>query len=185
MRRIMLLILLFTLPVSAVRAAGGVVGEAGSCMMEIGIYTAHFSIYQPEDHGEDLYCEDLPTAGLTLFVLDYLHGSLREVPVDFRIIRDLDGLGMFARWEHVEAMDDLEQRTVFYQSPQIKADNQLQVEHRFLEPGEYIGIVTAPHPSKDVVYRSVFPFKVGAWSAWWLLLVVIAVLSALALRRNK
>ncbi len=185
MRRLFLLILLLVLPGAPAQAAGGVVGEAGSCMMEIGIYTAHFSIYQPEDHGEDLFCEDLPTAGLTLFVLDYLHGSLSEVPVDFRIIRDLDGLGIFARWEHVAAMDDIDERTVFYQSPRVKADQQLQVEHRFLQAGDYIGIVTAPHPSKDIVYRSVFPFKVAAWNSWWLLLIPTVIYLVWQLRRKK
>ncbi len=180
------LLLLATLMLTqAAWGAGGVVGEAGSCMMEIGIYSAHFSIYQPEDRGDDVFCEDLPMAGSTLFVMDYLHGSLRQVPVDFRIIRDLDDLGIFARWENVEAMTDLDARTVFYQSPVIKPENQLQVEHRFTESGAYIGIVTAPHPSKDIVYRAVFPFRVGLMPAWlWLFAPLLALVLFFCVRRQ-
>ncbi len=171
----LILLLLLNGPVLA---AGGVVGAAGSCMMEIGIYTAHFTIYQPESRGEDVFCEDLPEVDNTLFVLDFLHGSLKDVPVDFRIVRDLDELGIFARWEHIAAMTDLEQRTVFYQPPALHPDNKLQVEHRFLEKGAYIGVVTAPHPSKDIVYRAVFPFRVGAIN-WWLWLTPLLLLTAL------
>ena len=183
-KKVIGLILLLELLCARVMAAGGVVGEAGSCMMEIGIYSAHFTIYQPEARGEDIFCEDLPEAANTLFVLDYLHGSLKDVPVDFRIIRDLDDLGIFARWEHVAAMTDLEQRTVFYQAASIRPENQLQAEHFFAEKGAYIGVVTAPHPTKDIVYRSVFPFRVGAVN-WWLWIMPLLLLAALFLYYRK
>jgi hypothetical protein len=171
--RILILLLILT---NRVFAAGGVVGERGSCMIEIGLYTAHFTVYQSDTRGDEEFCEDLPDTGNTLFVLDYLHDSLKEVPLDFRIIRDSDELGIFARWEHVAAMTDLDSRTVFYQPPVIRADNQLTVEHLFAEPGWYIGVVTAPHPVKDIVYRAVFPFRVGRTPIWyWLLpLMVLA-----------
>jgi hypothetical protein len=167
--------LLLLLVASRVFAAGGVVGEAGSCMIEIGLYTAHFTVYQSDTSGDEEFCEDLPDTGETLFVLDYLHGSMKEVPVDFRIIRDVDGLGIFARWENIQAIEDISSRTVFYQAPQVYPENQLQAQYTFIEPGWYIGVVTAPHPSKDIVYNAVFPFKVGQ------LTIVPWVLLALAL----
>ena len=179
-------VVLLSMVAKPVLAAGAVVGEAGSCMMEIGIYTAHFSIFQPQTSGDEVFCEDLPEIGDTLFVLDYLHGSLREVPVDFRIIRDVDELGIFARWHHVAVMTDLEQRTVFYQPPLVRAQNQLQVEHSFRERGGYIGIVSAPHPSKEIVYRAVFPFQVAAGGPWyWLWLPLLALAVIWYLRRWK
>ena len=89
-------------------AAGGVIGEPGSCMIEIGFYTAHFTIYQPDDSENEEFCEDLPIAGKTVFMLDYLHSSLKEVPVDFRIIRDLHDFGRFVRWENVAGIKDIE-----------------------------------------------------------------------------
>ncbi len=147
--------------------------------LRAGIYTAHFTIYQPESRGEDVFCEDLPDAGNTLFVLDFLHGSLKDVAVDFRIIRDLDELGIFARWENIEAMTNLEERTVFYRQPALHPENRLQVEFPFAEKGAYIGIVTAPHPTKDIMYRSVFPFKVGFFNFWPWLFIPLAGLALL------
>jgi hypothetical protein len=179
--------ILLLLTSSRLLAAGAVVGEAGSCMIEIGIYSAHFTIYQSDSRGNEEFCEDLPDTGNTLFVLDYLHGSLKEVPVDFRIIRDVDGLGIFARWENVAAMDDIDARTVFYQAPVVRGDNQLTVEHNFLEAGGYIGVVSAPHPSKDLHYYAVFPFQVGRidYARWLLLAACVTVAGAYFWRRRN
>jgi hypothetical protein len=179
--------ILLLLTSSPLLAAGAVVGEAGSCMIEIGIYTAHFTIYQSDTRDNEEFCEDLPDTGNTLFVLDYLHVGLKSVPVDFRIIRDVDGLGIFARWENIQAITDLEARTVFYQSPTVEQDNQLTIEHNFLEPGGYIGVISAPHPSKDKQYYAVFPFQVGRIPLWrWLLLVsCVLVLGVYYWRRRS
>ncbi len=163
-------------------AAGGVVGEPGSCMIKIGFYTAHFTIYQPENSANDEYCEDLPYAGQTLFVMDYLHDSLREVPVDFRIVRDASERGQFTRWSDVQALPDLEAQTVFYQAPEVRADGRFSVEHRFAEAGWYIGVVSAPHPTQDTVYHAVFPFQVAGtffdfWTVVGILLLSVPVIA--------
>lgn len=151
-----------------VGAAGGVIGEAGSCMIKIGFYTAHFTIYQPETNGNEEFCEDLPDVGQTLFVLDYLHDSLREVPVDFRILRDATQRGQFTKWQDIQTIDDLEAQTVFYQQGGIHAAGQLTIEHTFDTSGWYIGVVTAPHPTTGEMYHSVFPFQVdGTFFDFW------------------
>jgi hypothetical protein len=149
-------------------AAGAVVGEAGSCMIEFGIYTAHFTIYQTDSRDNQEFCEDLPDTGSTLFVMDYLHGDLDTVPVDFRIIRDTEDWGIFARWDNVRQIEDIDARTVFFQPGVVATEQQLTAEHDFREPGGYIGIVSAPHPSKDLHYHAVFPFQVGKvnWFGW-------------------
>jgi hypothetical protein len=167
-------------------AAGAVVGEPGSCMIEIGIYSAHFTIYQSDTRGNEEYCEDLPDTGNTLFVLDYLHGSMKEVPVEFRIIRDVDELGIFARWENIAQLEDIDARTVFHQAPTVHADNQLTVEHNFLEPGAYIGVISAPHPTKDKHYYAVFPFRVGrlVLAPWLLLSAVLVIVGVYFWRRR-
>lgn len=147
-------------------AGGGVMLANDRCVMTIGFYQAHFTAYQPESRGDEEFCEDLPDQGETVFVLDYLHDSLKEVPVDFRIIRDPTGLGRFVRLEDLAAVD-LERHTVFYRPPTVEPSARLQVTHRFTEPGEYIGIVTAGHPSKAKTYTSVFPFAVGLAAFPW------------------
>ena len=157
-------------------AAGAVIGEPGSCMIEIGIYTAHFTAYQSDSRGNEEFCEDLPDIGRTLFVMDYLHGSMKQVAVDFRIIRDLEDWGIFARWDNVAAIEDIEARTVFYQAGQINADERMTAEHDFLDPGGYIGVVSAPHPDKDIHYHAVFPFQVGRveWLPWLMAMGALA-----------
>jgi hypothetical protein len=166
-------LLLFTQPIWP---AGGVVGEAGSCMINIGFYTAHFSIYQPENSGNDVFCEDLPGIENTVFVLEYLHQSLGEVPVDFRIIEDSEGFGQFVRWENIEAIDDLDSQTVFFLSPAIHSQKRMTAEYNFQKSGSYIGIVTARHPTKDLVYHAVFPFNVGNTGYGYWPLVLLAIL---------
>ncbi|GMR17517.1 MAG: hypothetical protein BMS9Abin32_639 [Gammaproteobacteria bacterium] len=156
-----------------------------ACIVTIGFYTAHFTAYQPQTNGNLEFCRELPDTGETIFVLDYLHASLSDVPVDFRIIRDLDGLGKFARWEDVQNLDDLEARTVFYQPPVVRGGGSFRVAHSFAERGDYIGIFTAGHPSNDNVYNAVFSFRVGGNAVSWpivLFLVALLLLAAYLLR---
>jgi hypothetical protein len=107
------------------------------------------------------------------------------VPVSFRIIKDVTGLGRFVKLKHVEAIEDIEQQTVFYQSPTIRPDASLKIEYDFVEEGAYIGIVTAGHPSKDTIYTAVFPFEAGGSNFTWLasLFLLLAVAAFFAVRR--
>ena len=152
---------LLSLSAASAIAGGGVVLEDDVCKIKIGFYEAHFTAFQPETSGNRQFCEDLPDTGPTIFVLDYLHGSMKEVPIDFRIIRDVTGLGQFARWEDVQAIGDVDAHTVYYYPPTIETDASLAVETILTEEGAYIGIVTAGHPTSDDIYNAVFPFEVG------------------------
>jgi hypothetical protein len=168
---------LATLLTSPVLAAGGVVGESGSCVINIGFYTAHFTIYQPENTTNEEFCEDLPDVGKTVFVLDYLHATLQEVPVDFRIIRDIQSFGRFAKVENIMEIEDLSTQTVFYAPAIIHKDERMMVEFDFTKTGDYIGIVSAGHPSKAIIYHSVFPFTVGNGNfTWWPLILLLLVI---------
>jgi hypothetical protein len=171
---------------SIVWAGGGVVMEGDRCTMHIDFYSARFTAYQPDTQGNQEFCEDLPDTGLTLFVLDYLHPSLKEVPVDFRIIRNTTDQGRFAVWEDVEKLGKLQPLTLFYQRPTVERDASLQLEYKFTEAGEYIGIVTAGHPSSQQVYRSVFPFEVGRprYQAALLALAFLGLLGLYVWRRQ-
>jgi hypothetical protein len=142
-------------------AGGGVMLRNDVCIITIGFYEAHFTAYQPQTRGNEEFCKDLPDIGETLFVLDYLHASMKEVPIDFRIITDVTELGQFVQLRDIEAIADLDAHTVFYQRPTVRIDASLRVEHSFVESGEYIGIVTAGHPTEDTIYKAVFPFRVG------------------------
>ncbi len=180
-----MVISLLLLP-SLLPAAGGVVMEGEQCTMHIDFYSARFTAYQPNTQGNEEFCEELPDTGLTVFVLDYLHPSLKLVPVDFRIIHNTTDQGPFALWDDVAKLGDLQPLTLFYQGPAIEGDASLQLEYEFSEPGAYIGIVTAGHPSNDQIYRSVFPFEVGKprYQAALLALVILGSLALYGWRRQ-
>ena len=159
------------------QAHGGVVEEEDLCVIKVNYLRGHFKIYQPLVDGHKEYCEDLPNATETVFVMEYLHDSLGEAAVDFRIIRDVTGKGRFARWADVAEIDDLEAATILYREPTVDPDV-LTVIHNFKEEGDFIGIVTANVDGDQKIYRAVFPFEVGYtglgyWPFFILLLLAI------------
>ena len=157
--------------------------EEDMCVIKFGFYQAHFAVYQTETSGDDEFCEDLPDTGKTIFVLNYMHDGLKEVPVDFRIITDFTGLGRFAKWKDIEKADDISRYTVHYHVPTIESQGSLTTDYTFMEAGDYIGIVTAKHPSKDKIYRAVFPFQVGSsGSGYFLFFAFILVIVAVQIR---
>lgn len=141
-------------------AHGGVVEEDDLCVIKVNYLSAHFKIYQPGVAGHTQYCEDLPVAAESVFVMEYQHQLLSEMLVDFRIIRDVTGKGRFARIVDVDAIDDIDGVTVYYRPPAVEPDVYL-VNYEFEEEGDFIGIVSATHPSTGKVYAAVFPFEVG------------------------
>lgn len=161
-----LLLLLCLLP-PLLYAHGSVTDEGDVCIIRIGFYTAHFKVFQPQSSGAREYCEDLPATGESVFVMDYVHKGLAEVPIEFRIIRDATGLGRFARLDDVLALGDLAPHTVFYQPP-VREPGVFTVLHEFTEEDAFLGIVSVRHPETGELYQAVFPFSVG-FQGWGLL----------------
>ncbi len=148
-------------------AHGGVVADGDLCIIGISYLQAHFKIYQPLIDGHEEFCEDLPNATESVFVMEYMHDELARVPIEFRIIHDVTGKGRFANWQDVEQIDDLDAVTVFYQAPVIEPDV-FTVIHDFNEEGDYIGIVKVLPESADREHIAVFPFEVGYTGlAYW------------------
>lgn len=161
--RACLLSLLLLAP-ALVHAHGSVTAGADLCIIRIGFYTAHFKVYQPGRSGHREFCEDLPAGGETLFVMEYMHESLGTVPLEFRILSNPTGLGRFTRLEDLPGAGELEALTLFHQGP-ATAPDVLTARHVFSEEGDYIGVVTARHPTTQEEYLAVFPFEVGR-SSW-------------------
>lgn len=141
-------------------AHGGVVEEDDLCVIKVNYLRAHFKIYQPRTTGHEQFCEDLPAATESVFVMEYQHDSLSEMLVDFRIVRDVTGKGRFARIEDIAAIDDLDSATVYYRPAVIEPDV-YAINYEFAEEGEFIGIVSARSLQTGKEYAAVFPFKVG------------------------
>lgn len=161
-------------------AHGSIVDEGDVCLLTLGFYSAHFTIYQPPTRKQKEYCEDIPDVTETIFVMKFLHQSLREVPIEFRIIRDPQKRGRFVRWEDVQAMGDLNTLTVYYAAPALYPFGVLTLLQDFTQSGDYIGVVSTRHPTEAIEYHAVFPFHVGppALGYWpWIigLLVIVQV----------
>ena len=154
-------------------AHGGVFLEDDICVIQIDFFQAHFTIYQPQITQHEEFCEDIPEIGETIFVMEYLHDGLREMPIDFRIIKDTQKLGRFAKLEDVEKIENINSHTVLYQAPQTGPDGIYLAKYDFLEEGYYIGIVTAERLKDGMVYKAVFPFQVGGNSWGYIPLIII------------
>ncbi len=140
---------------------GGVVAEEDLCLLKMGFLQAHFTLFLPETRGAEEFCEDLPETGRALFVVEYLHEMMKETPVDFRIITDSRGFGIFANWEDVSSIADIEAQTVFHRPLAVEPTGLVTVSHTFDEPGGYIGIIVAENPINGNIYNAVFYFEVG------------------------
>ncbi|MEX0975990.1 MAG: hypothetical protein WDZ50_02700 [Woeseia sp.] len=166
--------LLFIAETSA--AHGSVAADDDLCIIEIGYYRAHFKIYLPSERQHREYCEDLPTAGESVFVMEYVHSGLSEVPIDFRIVRNVTGQGRFTRLHDIEQIRDLDEITVFHHAAAIQTDV-FTVLHDFESAGRFVGIVTVQQPDNRNVYTAVFPFDVGFTGFGFWPLFILAVLA--------
>lgn len=133
------------LPLAAA-AHGGLSMDEDKCKLTLGPYTMHFAGYQPQANGNREFCEDIPQVGPTVVVMDMADEALRAMPVEVRIIRDT---GDESRMDAV---------TVFHLPPQRYPNGSVPLEHNFVEPGRYVGLVAAGEKQQ---YVSRFPFSVG------------------------
>ncbi len=162
-------------------AHGSVFLEEDVCIIKVNFFEAHFTIYQPHISQHKEFCEDIPVTGESVFVMEFLHDSLRDMLVDFRIIKDTQKLGRFAKLEDIEKIQDINQQTVFYQAPTTYPDGIYLARYDFKTKDYYIGIVTAKYPDQEKIYKAVFPFQVGG-SNWGYIPAIIGL--ALFLQLN-
>ncbi len=181
-----LLLTVSLLPRSA-GAHGSVTPDADFCIIQIGYYRAHFKIYLPAERGHQEYCEDIPQTGSATFVMEYEHSGLGDVPIDFRVIENITGKGVFAALEDVQEIEQIDDVTLFHYPASIQPDVFTYL-HPFYEQGEFIGIVTVRQPETGEVYTAVFPFEVGfagvpIW-AWFILGAVVLQINFLWMNGN-
>lgn len=147
--------------VSTVWAHGGVSVEDDVCLINIDRYKAHFTGYLPQERATQEFCEDIPIATESIFVIDYISDELREMELDFRIIRDVNQIGITATFADLGGEQAIEDATVYYVEPKQYQKGVFSVRHNFTQDGGYIGIVHAHHLETGLKYTSVFPFSVG------------------------
>lgn len=156
-------------------AHGSVTPEEDLCLIRIGYYSAHFKVYLPHSRGHQQFCEDLPAAGESIFVMEYEHAGLSTAAIDFRIIENVTGQGRFARLRDVERIKNIDAHTVYHLPPASQRDVYTAM-YEFRERGEFIGIVKAEEPVTGEVYTAVFPFSVGFGGfGYWPLFALLAL----------
>ena len=143
------------------QAHGGVVAEEDVCLLRMGFLQAHFTLYLPDSRGAEEFCEEVPDVGPTLFVIEYLHEMMKEMPLSFRVITDEQGFGIFANWDDVQSIGNLEAQTVLHRPLVAEPTGVVALRHEFAEAGGYIGIVEAENLANGKTYNSVFYFEVG------------------------
>lgn len=135
--------------------------EDDMCLIKIGPYKAHFTGYLPRERAAQEFCEDIPVATKAVFVLDFISDELREMEVDFRIVRDINKVGRMATYEDLGGPEAVEKATIFYEKPKTYRKGVISVHYPFVDNGGYVGIIDAHHQATGLSYRSVFPFSVG------------------------
>jgi len=136
-----------TMAAGEARAHGGLAMEKDYCKLRVGPFVMHFTGYQPADGYTREFCEDIPSTGQTIVILDFIDDALRDLPVGLRIIQD-DGSGR-----------DPDSATVHYAAPKIYPMGTFSFDYKFQQSGNYVGLVTVGEGAQQVVGR--FPFSVG------------------------
>ncbi len=142
-------------------AHGGVSMEDDVCIIQIGRYKAHFTGYLPESRATQEFCEDIPSIGNAVFVVDFISDELREMELDFRIIRDVNDAGLDATYEELGGEQAIADATIYYAPMRHYPSGVIHLSYPFITKGTYIGILNARHVATGLAYRSIFPFRVG------------------------
>jgi len=156
--------IVFTAPVLA---HGGLSFDKDMCKLTVGPYFMHFTGYQPQLSEATEFCEDIPATGQTIIVLDAIDTTMREMPIEFRVVKGMD-----------ENAPDA--KTIIHLPSKLYPTGSLSIEYDFLEAGQYVGLVLAGDKGQ---YTSRFPFSVGATSPLktykWHLIVALLLLGGL------
>ena len=154
---------------------GGVTMDQDICILRFDNLKAHFTGYQPDYRATQEFCEDIPIVGRSIFVIDFISEGLREMIIDFRIIKDVNNIGNNAQLEDLGGPEAIEKATLFYQEKTTYPRGTLTANVDFTEEGRYIGIATASYADGSLTYTSVFPFQVGVFDFWKYLIPIIFI----------
>ena len=157
-------LLAMVLLASAAHAHGGVGVVDKRCVLRIGPDIMFFTGFQPQN-SRDEFCDDFPSSGQTVVVLDMQESELRDMLTEIRIIRDegnhttMNGLPFLTDAE-LGSPQVLDPVTITHVLPKAYPTGTLTFEHTFPENGKFIGIVTVKNLHGQT-YVSQFPFSVG------------------------
>jgi len=163
--------LAFAFAAPQAKARGALGYDQDMCVLKAGPDFLYFSGYQFAA-SQRKFCEDVPDIGETTFVFDLAQDELRQMKMDFRIMRDTG--------ETATEGASADASTVAYLPPQIYPKGTFSFAHRFDEPGNYIGVVTVDGPSGEH-WVARYPFSVGGAPASKTPFILLALACGLAL----
>lgn len=137
---------------------GGVSNEGNECKLTVGPYLMNFSGYQPQDDVSEQFCDDMPSIGKSIIVLDFVDNKLRDMNVNFRVIKsDVAALGN----EKDGLVNEAElAQTPFFQIPaKHYPSGTMTITQDFKEKGHFVGYVIVEGENEKFISR--FPFSVG------------------------
>jgi hypothetical protein len=121
------------------------------CVVRLGADAIQISGYQP-DFSRDKYCEEFPSTGTIILTFDLEAPSMRDEPVEVRIIRD--------PMTPLSEAADLGALTEVYVAPKTYPSGTFSLAHDFKESGHFIGLVTLTQPGGEKKTAQ-FKFAVG------------------------
>ncbi|PHS73403.1 MAG: hypothetical protein COB22_01545 [Cycloclasticus sp.] len=153
-----LYIIVFALMSTASWGHGGVMNEGNECKLRVGPYVMNFSGYQPENNVSKQFCDDMPTIGKSIIVLDFIDNKLRDMTVNFRVIKaEVAALGTADDGKVNNA--ELAQ-TPFFEIPAKRyPTGTMTITQDFKEKGHFVGYVVIEGENEKFISR--FPFSVG------------------------
>jgi hypothetical protein len=137
---------------------GGVSNEGNECKLTVGPYLMNFSGYQPLDDVSEQFCDDMPSIGKSIIVLDFVDNKLRDMDVNFRVLKsDVAALGN----EKDGIVNEAElAQTPFFEIPaKHYPSGTMTITQDFKEKGHFVGYVIVEGENEKFISR--FPFSVG------------------------
>lgn len=124
--------------------------------MRIGSHRAHFSGYQPTVRAAQEFCEDIPHVAQSIIVLDLVDTALRDMMMEFRVVKDVRRIGPGATYADLGSAADIAAATYFHQGQARYPQGTLNVTLDFSEAGHFIGVLTASEPGTGRQLVAVF-----------------------------
>lgn len=139
-------------------AHGGVMNEGNECKLRVGPYVMNFSGYQPSNNVSKQFCDDMPTIGKSIIVLDFIDNKLRDLTVNFRVI-DSDIAALGTAEDGVVKEEELAQKPIFEIAAKHYPTGTMTISQEFKEKGHFVGYVIVEGENEKFISR--FPFSVG------------------------
>lgn len=123
------------------------------CVMSVGPTQMMFSAFQ-ENKTDAIFCQNVPTLGPTMIILDAKSNELRDMIIEVRVLRDVG---------QKDWRDDLEANTVAMIPPKkyLALRGTTSFTHDFDKEGAFLAVVRATSDDGTKEYVGQYQFSVG------------------------